>query len=105
MVRGANIKIRTSFKNAVGEPTPESVINNMDLDLYSTADKSNVAKSVSLGNGLTKESEGVYVIEISGEDTAKLPRTGTALLEGWLLPAKKKIVYNFGAIKDCIKNG
>jgi hypothetical protein len=105
MVRGANIKIRVRLKNSLGEPTPESIVSDIQLDLYSTADKSNIAKSVKLSDGVTKESSGVYIIEISGDDTIKLPKTGSALLEGWLMPVKKKVVYRLGQIKDNIKNG
>ena len=105
MVRGANIKIRVRLKNAAGLPIPESLVNDIQLDLYSTADKNNIVKSVSLNNGVTKESDGVYIIEIPGEDTIKLPKTGSGLLEGWLMPVKKKVVYKLGQIKDNIKNG
>ena len=105
MVRGAKIKLRVSLKSSNGEPTPDSLVNDIKLSLYSTADKTSIAKSVSVGSGVTKESDGVYLIEIAETDTIKLPKTGTALLEGWLLPARKKVVFKLGQIKDNVKNG
>ena len=104
MVRGAKIDIGVSFRTGEGSPIGEDLISDIQLDLYSTANKATIAASVSLGNGITREGVGVYRIIISGEDTLKLPKTGTALLEGWLLPTKKKIVFDFGTIKDNIKN-
>lgn len=104
MVRGAKIDIGVSFRTGEGSPIGEDLISDIQLDLYSTANKATIAASVSLGDGITREGVGVYRIIISGEDTLKLPTTGTALLEGWLLPTKKKIVFDFGSIKDNIKN-
>lgn len=105
MVRGAKIDIRTAFKTKAGEPVGEELVSDIQLSLYSTADRATVAATVSLGSGVTREANGTFRIYIPAEDTLKLPRSGTALLEGWLLPVKRKIVYDFGTIKDNIRNG
>lgn len=105
MVRGAKFSLQVTFTNAAGEPTPEEVINDMQLSLYSSDDKTTIAKEVSVGNGVTMVSQGVYKIEIADSDTLKLPENGNALLEGWLLPVKKKIVFELGEIKGNVKNG
>ena len=104
MVRGAKIDLGVNFRTEDGSPIGEDIINDIQLDLYSTADKAVIAASVSLANGITREGIGAYRISIPGADTLKLPKTGTALLEGWLLPVQKKIVFDFGQIKDNIKN-
>lgn len=104
MVRGAKVKFRVTLLNAAGQPLEETVVDSMELELYTTTNRDLIAGTYTLGTGITKESVGVYLIEIPETDTVKLECSGIALLEGWLLPVRKKVVFELGAVTDNIKN-
>ena len=104
MVRGAKINLKLRLLGADGQPLSEEIVNGMELDLYTSTRRDVIAASVEVGSGIVKESQGVYHIEISEVDTLKLDVSGTAYLEGWLLPVHKKIAINLGKVVDNIKN-
>jgi hypothetical protein len=104
MVRGAKVKFRVTLLDAAGLPLSELLVNDMQLSLYTTTARESIACSIAVGSGITKESQGVYTIEIPETDTVKLENWGVAMLEGWLLPVRRKIAFNLGPVKDNIKN-
>ena len=105
MVRGKPIKLRITLTTSGGVPAGADLINDIQLDLFSTADRT-VVKSISIASGgVTKESDGVFLLEVASADTLKLPKTGTAYLQGWAEPIHEPVTINLGQMKTNIKNG
>jgi hypothetical protein len=101
MTRGAPVKFELRLTNEEsGEPIGEELVNDMALVFYGTGSPETIVKTIKIGDGATKQSDGFFLIEITAEETLLLPRTGTAYLDGFLLPCKEQLVIDFGKIQN-----
>ena len=100
MVKGTPIKQRIILTNTgvvPNVPLPDDIVSDMELKFMGTANGV-VLKIVKVGDGLTKESTGVYLLDIPKSITSQLPDSGDAILKGLLLPCEAPIIIDFGRI-------
>lgn len=106
MVPGSIIKKRIRAKNLqTGLPADAALVADFDLRLFSTSDGVPV-KTYKVGEGIEKQSDGNFIITITAADSLLLKgKTGSAILNGFVLPMSKSIRINLGAIKQNKANG
>lgn len=107
MIAGAPYRLKLVMTSKeTGELLPVELAADLDLVLYSANGKA-VGK-YGTGTGLTaveKPSVGVFIVPISATETEKLTVGSTAFLEGFILPCKKPVRFNFGLIEKIKSNG
>jgi hypothetical protein len=78
-------------------PVSEQLVNDMSLDLMSTADGISV-KNIKVGDCVTFEGNGTFSLLIPSADVDKLPKSGNAMLKGKLLPCERGFIIHLGRI-------
>ena len=104
MVRGSITKKRLRITNkTTGQPAADDIAEALELVLYSNANNTPVKRLVA-GEGIIKEAPGVFVVTITADDSLLLPTKGRAYLMGYILPIKRSIKLDLGAITDNLAN-
>lgn len=85
---------------STGEPIGSDLVSDIDLRLF--ADRSKQIGQYNTASGITKQSDGRFIITIPETDTIKLRPfvDDNAYLEGYLLPCKEPIIIEIGKILD-----